>query len=166
MKRISGITALVLAASTLLWAKDPGPVSDYQAPRWGFLGDDKALKATIAESQQVLMVCVYSTELRNVKPPFAQVVFSATVVEALKGTHALGDRITLAFQTDSLPLEEKERVKFIESANSKNLGALKMVFLNQAKSKDYNAEWLYVPACEADMLAFARRAASRPKNPK
>lgn len=127
------------------------------APRWGLLGDDSALRETIREAGQVLFICVYETTLDNVKPPFAEVILRATVVGSVKGTHTLGDKITLRFHTDSLPLDEAGRNKFIETAAAKNLGSLKMAFLRGAKADDYQCEWLDLPAFDPEMLAFARK---------
>ena len=166
MSRILCLAIFALSTSAILSAKAPKPVEAGHAPKWSFLGDDDSLRATIKESQQVLLVCVYSTDLRNVKPPEATVVLSATVVESIRGSHELGDRITISFQTDSLPLEDEERTRFIESSANQYLGSLRLAFLTQAKSRDYSAEWLYVPACTSEMVAFARKAGAKPKTSK
>jgi hypothetical protein len=90
-----------------------------------------------------------------VKPPFAEIVLRATVVQAVKGAHQLGDRISIRFHTDSLPEDEAERAKFIDAAEARNLGSLKMAFLAGDKANDYGCEWLDVPAFDPEMLAFA-----------
>jgi hypothetical protein len=79
------------------------------------------------------------------------------VVQVVKGDHKLGDKITIRFDTDSLPLDETARAKFIEEAAAKNLGSLKLAFLPGAKSDDYEIEWLEVPDFEADMLEFSTK---------
>ena len=124
------------------------------APRWGFLGEDEALRQIIREAGQILVICVFETSLAHVKLPFAEVVLRATVVQTAKGTHALGDKITIRFMTDSLPDDEAARAKFIERAAAKNLGSLKLAFLDGEKSDDYQSEWLSVPAFDPEMLAF------------
>jgi len=136
-------------------AKDSVQEPSDAAPRWGFLGDDAALRGTIKEAGQVLLVCVFQTSLDRVDPPFAGVVLRATVVQVVKGNHTLGDKITISFATDSLPLDEPARAKFIEAAAAKNLGSLKLAFLPGKRSDDYEIEWLDVPAFEPDMLEFA-----------
>jgi hypothetical protein len=137
-------------------AKDAKGESD-GAPRWKFLGDDASLRETIKESAHVLLICVYQTSLERVKPPFAEVVLRATVVQVVKGAHKLGDRISISFHTDSLPEDEGERTTFIDGAAIKNLGALKMAFLDGDKANEYGCEWLDVPAFDPEMLAFAMK---------
>jgi len=154
MKRRELISIFIGASvycQTTISAEDPSDA----APRWMFLGDDDSLRYTIREAGQVLLVCVFQTSLDHVNPPFAEVVLSATVVQAVKGTHKIGDRITIRFKTDSLPADEDARAKFIENAAANNLGSLKMAFLQGARSDDYVSEWLYVPAFDPAMLAFA-----------
>ena len=138
-------------------AKDAPKEASDGAPRWGFLGDDDGLRKTISEAGQVLLVCVYQISLDQVKPPFAQVVFRATVVQTVKGTHRMGDRISIRFMTDSLPGDETERAKFNEDATARNLGSLKMAFLQGAKADEYGCEWLDVPSFDPDMLNFATK---------
>lgn len=128
-----------------------------RAPRWKFLGDDDALRQTISEAGQVLLVCVFETSLDRIKPPFAEVALRAAVVQVVKGTHTLGDKITIRFPTDSLPIDEAARDKFIEDAAAKNLGSLKLAFLRGGRSDDYQCEWLDVPAFDSDMLAFVTK---------
>jgi hypothetical protein len=147
--RISGLTPNVVKA------KDPAPEKPDAAPRWTFLGDDDALRHTIKEAGQVVLICVYQTSLGQVNPPFAEVVLRATVVQTIKGAHAVGDKIAIRFKTDSLPADEKKRDKFIDDVANKNLGSLKMAFLTGDKMDDYTTEWLYVPNFDPDMLAFA-----------
>jgi len=154
MKRRELISILI--SISVFWqatasAKDP---SDAE-PRWTFLGDDDSLRETIREAGQVLLICVYQTSLDRVKPPFADVVLRATVVQTVKGPHKMGDRIIIRFSTDSLPADEAARAKFVEDAAAKNLGSLKMAFLQGVRSDDYVSEWLYVPSFDPDMLAFA-----------
>lgn len=136
-------------------AKEPVSKKLDAAPRWTFLGDDDTLRHTIKEVQQVVLVCVYQTSLNQVNPPFAEVVLRTTVVQTIKGGHAIGDKIAIRFMTDSLPADEKKRDKFIDDVAKKNLGSLKMAFLTGDKTDDYTTEWLYVPNFDPDMLAFA-----------
>lgn len=136
-------------------AKDTAPKKLDAAPRWKFLGDDGALRHTIREVQQVVLVCVYQTSLNQVSRSVSEVVLRATVAQTIKGTHAVGDKITIRFMTDSLPSDEKKRDKFINDVANKNLGLLKMAFLMGDKMGDYLTEWLYVPDFDPDMLAFA-----------
>jgi hypothetical protein len=132
--------------------------ADCEAPlRWGFLGDDDNLRETLNECGQVLLVCVYQTSLEDVNPPFAEVVLRATVVQALKGTHQIGDRIVIRFRTDSLPQDDAERAGFIEAAAVKNLGALKMAFLPGTRADEYECDWLDVPSFDPGMLDFATK---------
>ncbi len=150
-------TLAVAAAFHPLAALSEEPAApDAESPqRWGILGDDESLKETIDDCGQVLLVCVYQTSLKDVNPPFADVVLRATVVQAVKGTHQIGDRIAIRFKTDSLPLDDAARAKFIEAAAVKNLGSLKMAFLPGARTDDYDCDWLNVPAFKPEMLAFA-----------
>ena len=145
------ITGASMLCRSVALAKDGSEGSD-AAPRWKFLGDDDSLRATIQESAQVLLVCVYQTSLDRVKPPFAEVVLRCTVVQSVKGAHRLGDRVTIRFLTDSLPDDDAKRTKFIDDAAAKNLGSLKMAFLRGARAEDYACEWLDVPAFDPDML--------------
>ena len=142
-------------SQSVVKAKEPVSKKLDAAPRWTFLGDDDALRHTIKEVQQVVLVCVYQTSLNQVNPPFAEVVLRATVVQTIKGGHAIGDKIAIRFMTDSLPSDAKERDKFIQDIANKNLGSLKMAFLMGDKMGDYLTEWLYVPDFDPDMLAFA-----------
>lgn len=135
-------------------AAPPDPESPL---RWGFLGDDENLRETIDECGQVLLVCVYETSLENVKPPFADVVLRATVIQAVKGTHKIGDRIAIRFGTDSLPREDAERASFIEEAAAQNLGALKMALLPGDKSDKYDCDWLDTPKFKPEMLEFTTK---------
>jgi hypothetical protein len=136
-------------------AKDPAPEKPDAAPRWKFLGDDGALRHTIKEAGQVVLICVYQTSLNEVSRSVSEVVLRATVVQTIKGAHAVGDKIVIRFMTDSLPADEKKRDKFIDDVANKNLGSLKMAFLTGDKMDDYTTEWLYVPNFDPDMLAFA-----------
>jgi len=156
MKRRELISTLI-STSVFHHASARAKESSDAAPRWKFLGDDDALRETIKEAGQVLLVCVFQTSLDRVKPPFSDVVLRATVVQTVKGTHTLGDRITIRFNTDSLPIDEAARAKFIEDVAAKNLGSLKLAFLRGARSDDYGSEWLYVPAYDPDMPAFAAK---------
>ena len=108
-----------------------------QAPRWGFLGDDEGLKATYNDAKRVVFVCIFETELRDVRPPFADVVYHATVIETYKGELKVGDRIQISFRTDSLPADEDERRKFVEKADKNNKGSLKFAFLHGGKDGAY-----------------------------
>ena len=159
MKRRELIPMLVGTAAlsqTNARAKDAPKEALDGADRWGFLGDDDALRKTIREAEQVLLVCVYQISLDHVKPPFAQVVFRATVVQTVKGTHRMGDRISIRFMAE-VPRDETERAKFNEDATAKNLGSLKMAFLQGAKADEYGCEWLDAPAFDPAMLEFATK---------
>ncbi len=145
-----------LCSSLAAYSKDAEPTKG-SAPRWGLLGNDDSLRETIKECNQVLLLCIYQTTIEDIKPPFATVVFRGTIVQAVKGTHKLGDKITLRFPTDSLSIEETDRIKFIEGADAKNLGALKMAFLRGQQTMNYSCEWLDVPTYDADMLDFATK---------
>ncbi|MDB6134834.1 MAG: hypothetical protein JWM59_3077 [Verrucomicrobiales bacterium] len=151
IKLISG--APIFCGNTAV-AKDLAAATD-ASPRWKFLGDDDRFRETIREAAQVLLICIYQTSLDLVKPPFAEVVLRATVVQCVKGNHSLGDRITIRFYTDSLPVDEDKRIKFTEDAATRNLGSLKIAFLQGDKVNDYSCEWVDVPAFDAEMLAFA-----------
>lgn len=127
------------------------------APRWEFLGEDEALRQTIREAGQILVICVFETSLAQIKPPFAEVVLRATVVQTVKGTHTPGEKITIRFLTDSLPADEAARAKFVKDANAKNLGSLKLAFLRGKKSDDYQCEYLDLPAFDPEMLDFVSK---------
>ena len=71
----------ILWRATLLLLLSVGLLKG-QDPRWGFLGDDGALEAAFDEAKGVVFVCVFETELRDVRPPFAEVVYHATVIES------------------------------------------------------------------------------------
>ncbi len=135
-------------------AADERGTSD-AVPRWKSLGDEESLRAVIRESKQVLLVCVYHTSLDRVTPPFADVVLRCTVVQAVKGAHRLGDKVSIRYRTDSLPEDEAKRNAFVEAAAAKNLGSLKMAFLRGAGAEEYACEWLNLPAYDPDMLRFA-----------
>lgn len=150
------LPALFAVLSPLHGEELPAPEPEEAAPRWGCLGDDDGLRRTIAESDHILFVCVYQTDLEKVKPPFAEVVLSATVVEPLKGSHSTGDKITISFHTDSLPTAEGEREKFIAAAAAKYLGSLKVAYLQGEKSAAHECDWTEVPAYTAEMAAFVK----------
>jgi hypothetical protein len=128
-----------------------------QAPRWGFLGDDDSLKSTFTDAKRVVLVCVYDTELRDIKPPFAEVVYLATVIESQKGELETGDKIQIGFKTDSLPLDEAERLKFVENANKASKGALKFAFLHGAEGGVQFCEFLDVPNYTKEMHEFLKK---------
>jgi hypothetical protein len=157
-RRFLHLPAAAAAAATfrpLAVRSDEAAALDPEAPpRWGFLGDDEGLTRTIDACGQVLLICVYETTLEDVKPPFAGVVLRATVVQAVKGTHKTGDRIVIRFHTDSLPLDDAARAKFIEAAAVKNLGSLKMAFLPGARADEYECDWLDIPSFKPEMLDF------------
>jgi hypothetical protein len=155
-KLISVLTVGALS-QTMASAKDAPKKEPDGAPRWKFLGDDDSLRETIRECSQVLLICVYQTSLEDVKPPFAMVVFHATVVQSVKGAHKLGDRISIRFVTDRLPSDEAERSKFIADRAAKNAGALRMAFIRDGKDGVYSCEWLDVPTYEPAMLDFAMK---------
>jgi hypothetical protein len=158
MNRRHFLFTLAAAYHPLAALSEEPAAPDPESPlRWGFLGDDESLKETIDECGQVLLVCVYETSLEAVKPPFADVVLRATVIQTVKGTHKIGDRIAIRFGTDSLPKDDAERAKFIEQAAAKNLGALKMAFLPGAKSDKYDCDWLDTPKFEPEMLEFTTK---------
>lgn len=156
MNLLRCLAAVACAMPSELHAAEPPLAASEPAPKWKLLGDDDGLRATIRQAGQIVLLCVYQTELREVKPPFAEVVIRATVVEAMKGDHAIGDRISVQFPTDSLPMDTDQQKKFIESAALKNLGALKIAFLSGTKSQEYSSEWLYVPGFMAEMASFIR----------
>jgi hypothetical protein len=159
------VLALCAIASPLHAGEAPAPQPQDAAPRWLFLGEDADLQRTIAECDHVLLVCVYQTALENVKPPFAEVVLSATTVESLKGTHATGDKISLRFYSDSLPSEEDKRAQFIEAAAKKNLGSLKLAFLRGEKSATHSCEWLDLAPYSPELIDFVRKNRNAKKGP-
>ena len=130
--------------------------ADDVAPRWGFLGDDKGLTSTFNDAHSVVLVCVFDTELRNVKPPFADVVFHATVVGLHKGDLKIGDKIKINFSTDSLEGDAEARRKFVEAANNKNKGALKFAFLHGGKDGAYSCDWVDLPDYQIEMQKFLK----------
>lgn len=160
MNRRHFLFTLAAAAAFLPLAvrSDEAAATDPEPPRnWGFLGDDENLGKIIEGCGQVLLICVYQTSLEDVSPPFATVVLRATVVQAVKGTHRIGDRIVIRFGTDSLPQDNTERARFIEAAAVRNLGALKMAFLPRALANEYECDWLDVPAFKPEMLEFTTK---------
>lgn len=132
------------------------------APRWGCLGDDKSLTATFDAAQNVVLVCIFDTELRDVRPPFAEVVYHATVIESHKGALKIGEKIRISFPTDSLPAGEDERRKFVENANSRNKGALRFAFLHEGADGNYSCEWCDVPLYQKEMRDFLRQLQGAP----
>jgi hypothetical protein len=162
------VLSLCATASALHAEESPAPQQQDAAPRWQLLGEDADLRRTIAESDHVLLVCVYQTALENVNPPFAEVVLSATTVESLKGTHATGDKIALRFHSDSLPSQADERAQFIDSAARKNLGSLKLAFLRGEKSAAHSCEWLDLAPYSPEMIDFVHKnlkAMQEPSSP-
>ncbi len=125
-----------------------------QAPRWGFLGEDEGLEQTYRDAMSVVFVCVFATELRDVRPPFAKVVYHATVIESYKGELQIGEKIQICFYTDSLPLDEAKRQEFVENANKKNKGSLKFAFLHGGKEGSYSCEFMDVPKYTVEMREF------------
>jgi hypothetical protein len=125
-----------------------------QEPRWGFLGDDEALELRIKEAKAVYQVCVYDVALQDVKPPFAKVVYKATVTGAYKGSHKIGDKISITFLTDSLSLDQTERDSFISKANQRLKGSLRFTFLNSQTDNNYFCEFMDVPEYSLEMSNF------------
>lgn len=157
MKYLLPFLPALFAIFSPLHGEEPPIAKPEDAPRkWKWLGDDESLRQTIATSDQVLFVCVYQTALENAKPPFAWVVLSATVVEALKGSHSTGDKVTIRFPTDDLPKDEGEREKFIAAAAEKNLGSLKIAYLKGKKSAAHSCEWLDLAPHTPEMAAFVK----------
>ena len=136
-----------------------------QAPRWGFLGDDEALETTFDDAQSVVFVCIFKTELRDVRPPFAEVVYHATVVESHKGKLKIGEKIQINFRTDSLPSDQDERRKFVAKADKSSKGALKFAFLHGGADGAYSCEFMDVPRYSEEMQNFLRKLQSRPQKP-
>ena len=134
-------------------------------PRWGFLGDDKALTLTFDDAENVVLLCQIDSELERVKPPFAEVIYHGTVVETLKGDLEVGQKIKVRFGTDSLPVDAQEREKFVESRNSASRGALRFVFLDKPMDGVYGCDWTQVPLYGGDMHRFLRGLAARPRIP-
>ena len=162
------VLSLCATASPLHAEETPAPQQQDAAPRWLLLGEDADLRRTIAESDHVLLVCVYQTALENVKPPFAEVVLSATTVESFKGAHATGEKITLRIHSDSLPSQEDKRAQFIEAAAKKNLGSLKLAFLRGEKSAAHSCEWLDLAPYSPELIDFVRKnlnAKQKPSSP-
>jgi hypothetical protein len=135
--RVSFVTWVALGALTFA-----------QAPKWGFLGGDDDVAGLCSESTNVVLICIVDTELvyevgsRKLKPPFAQVIHHATVVQSHKGALKVGDRIKIGYVTDRLPMEESKRSGFIEAANKKAKGSLKYAFLGSGEGGEYFCEWL------------------------
>jgi len=131
-------------------------------PRWGFLGEDKDLTFSFNNALCVALVVIFDTELRNIRPPIAEVVLHATVVDIHKGNLKIGDKIKISLYTDTLDGNAETQRKFIEDANSRNKGALKFAFLHEVKEGDFTCEWLDLPGYTSDMQEFLRKIARRP----
>ena len=156
---------VALVATTLsLWSGVAGedittlPTGD-KAPRWFFLGEDDDLKRTYRQAKRVAMICIFETALEDVRPPFAKVVHRATVVETLKGGLKIGEKIEIALSTDSLPMDEIERAKFIAKADQAAKGSLRYAFLQGDKlegkrNKRFGTEFLYLPKYTEEMSDF------------
>lgn len=132
-----------------------------QAPRWGFLGDNEGLEATYNDAERVVLVCVYETELRDVRPPFAEVVYHTTVIETYKGELKVGGRIQISFRTDSLPAGDDERRKFVKKANKNNKGSLKFAFLHGRNDGAFSCELMDVPRYSKEMQEFLGKQQKR-----
>ncbi len=143
MKNLLSVLIILLFPACWVNAKDPA-TSD-QAPRWLHLGDDADLKKTFQEAEQVVVICIFKTVLEEVDPPFATVVHNATVVRSLKGNLKVGDKIEVAFRTDSLPGDEAERAKFVAKADESAAGDLRFGFIFGHKGKRHEVEWLDLP---------------------
>ena len=151
----------ILWRATLLLLLSVGLLKG-QDPRWGFLGDDGALEAAFDEAKGVVFVCVFETELRDVRPPFAEVVYHAAVIESHKGKLKVGEKIEISFRTDSLPQAEGERRKFVEKADKRSKGSLKFAFLHGGEKGAYFCEFMDVPTYSKEMQDFLRKLQSRP----
>lgn len=137
---------------------DPAPG---KGPRWGLLGEDAGLERSFAEAHNVLSFIIDQSRLEKVKPPFAEVVHSATVVSVFKGTLKPLDKIEIAFPTDSLPMEEDKRKEFIEQAEKKNIGYVRIAFLGEGKGNRYDTEWVNLADYDDGMLGYIRYLSSR-----
>ncbi len=134
-------------------------------PRWGFLGDDDSLASTFNDAKNVVLVCVYETELRDVKPPFAEVVHFATVIESQKGELKMGEKIQIGFKTDSLPVDEEEQQDFVQKANTSSKGSLKFAFLHGEEAGVHFCDFLDVPNYTKEMHEFLRLMQLRHQTP-
>lgn len=132
------------------------------APRWFLLGDDNRLKQTFSEAKQVALVCIYSTTLEDVRPPFALVVHHATVVRSLKGGLKIGEKIEIVFATDSLPKSDEERETFVRQAHDAAEGDLRFAFLSGGTKPRFETEFLYVPDYSEDMANFLDALVAEP----
>ncbi len=132
------------------------------APRWVFAGDDESLMDSFDDAKGVVMVCVTDTELQDVKPPFATVIYHGTVVEALKGSLKTGQGIKFSIHTDSLPKDEAKRKAFVAERRETARGSLRFAFLFEERDGIYRSDWTLVPRYEQQMHRFLKRLAERP----
>ncbi|MCW1923068.1 hypothetical protein OKA05_10930 [Luteolibacter arcticus] len=151
----------ILRYAAVLLVFFAGPLRSEER-RWGFLGSDESLVATFDDAKHVGFVCVTEVELRDVKPPFAKVVYHATVIECHKGKLEVGAKIQISFSTDSLPIDDGERLKFVEEANKKNKGELKFAFLRGGEEGAYGCDFTEVPTYSKEMQDFLRKLQIRP----
>ena len=153
---------LIVSSVSLAFAKD-----DIQAPKWLLLGDDKDLKQTFEEAKQVAVIVITSTALEDIRPPLVKVVHHATVISSHKGNLWMGEKIEIAFMSDSLPMDAEKRKAFIKQANDSMNGELRTVFLYQDKASQvrlahhrknktprFNAEFLDLPVYSDNMHKF------------
>lgn len=131
-------------------------------PRWLLLGDDDDLKQAFTESEQVVLVCLYATTLEEVRPPFAMVVHHATVVKSLKGDLEIGEKIEIAFHTDSLPESAEEREPFIRREEERDKGDLTFIFLFGGKRPRFDADFTGVPDYSKEMADFLDALVAEP----
>ena len=136
------------------------------APRWSFAGDDVSLALSFDEADDVVMVCVTGTELKDVEPPFATVIYHATVTEVLKGARSVGERVRLRIGTDGLPEDEGERKAYIDARDQK--GRLMFAFLEGDEDDDGEiwADWTLLPEYDLQMHRFLKRLTERGGTPR
>lgn len=158
MKRTKSIFVFLIHITLTLTSSGD---EDSKPPRWLLLGDDAALKQTYAESADIFLACIYETTLEEIRVPFATVVHKATVVRVLKGDTKIGDKVELAFATDSLPYNAKEREQYIEKANTRARGSLRFVFPYGRKKMRFLAEFLDIPEYSEELSDFLNSLASK-----
>ena len=119
------------------------------------IGDDNQLTARFSDARTVALICIFASEVDVHGGMHGMVSYHATVVKTFKGKNSVGERIKFGFLTDSLPKDEKARLKFIDEVSKREVGSLKFIFRGSERDdSDFYLEYMDTPSYSKEMAKF------------
>ena len=115
-----------------------------ETPKWGLLGDESAIKQRFSDSTYIFMGVIRESALKNIKPPFAEVVWTVRPIDQFKGD-LQSDTVSFSFPTDSLPTAKDEIASFINKRTKNDLGSVRFFFVRNdqiTSSSHFSIEWI------------------------